>query len=427
MSRRARVTAVSIVVALVAVACTPDTTEEANPASRLRVFSVYRGADAEAFRSVLDEFTRETGIEASYVGTAAFAARIQDRVRNGDPPDVALFPQPALLAEMARAGFLVPIDDGVAASIADGYADWAVDLATVEGKLFGAWYKLSVNSLVWYPPQLFAARGYEVPTTWNELRALTDQMVRDGYTPWCLGMEAFDATGWVGTDWIEDLVLRLHGPDIYDQWTSGEIPFTDERIREAFAAFSELALQPGQVAGGRRAILSVPVLDAIDPMFEEPPGCLLTRQGSFQQGELPEGLTFGPNGDVDVFVLPPMQGTTAPLLASGEIAAVFTDSEEARALLAFLASPRSGEPWAAAGGYNSPHLSFDATAYGTELDRRLGELVQSAEVVRFDGADLMPPAVGTGTFWDGMVDLVAGAPLDRVLAEIQSGYSEGTP
>lgn len=422
MSRRARAIAASIVVALVAVSCTPDTTEEANPAPQLRVFGVYRAAEAGAFRSVLNEFTRETGIETSYVGTAAFAARIQDRVRNGDPPDVALFPQPALLAEMARAGFLVPIDDDVVASIADGYADWAVDLAKVDGELFGAWYKLSVNSLVWYPPQLFAARGYEVPVTWNDMQTLTDQMRVDGYTPWCLGMEAFDATGWVGTDWIEDLVLRLHGPEVYDQWTSGEIPFTDDRIRDAFTAFSELALQPGQVAGGRRSILSVPVLDAIDPMFDEPPGCLLTRQGSFQQGELPEDLAFGPNDDVDVFVLPPMQGTTAPLLASGEIAAAFTDSEEARALLAFLASPRSGEPWAAVGGYTSPHLGFDATSYGTELDRRVGELVASAEVVRFDGADLMPPAVGTGTFWDGMVDLVAGVPLDRVLTDIQSGY-----
>jgi alpha-glucoside transport system substrate-binding protein len=96
-------------------------------------------------------------------------------------------------------------------------------------------------------------------------------------------------------------------------------------------------------------------------------------------------------------------------------------------LLAFLASPRSGEPWAAAGGYNSPHLEFDTTFYSTELERRIGDLVQSAEVVRFDGSDLMPPSVGTGTFWSGMIDLVAGVPLDRVLADIQSGYSEGTP
>lgn len=416
-----------MIMVLAATAGTADTTDETNSAPVLRVFGNYRAADADAFRTVLDDFTRETGIETSYVGTAAFAARIQDRVRNGDPPDVALFPQPAILAEMARAGFLVPVGGEVAASIKEGYPDWAIDLATVDGALYGALYRMSVKSLVWYPPQVFATQGYEVPTIWDELQALTDQMVRDGFTPWCLGMESFGATGWVGTDWIEDLVLRLYGPDIYDRWTYGEIPFTDDRIRDAFAEFSELALQPGQVAGGRRAILSVPALAAIDPMFDDPPGCLLTRQGSFQHAELPRGLSVGSDGDVDVFVLPLMQGATAPLLTSGTIAAAFTDSEAARALLSFLASPRSGESWAAAGGYNSPHLDFDITTHSTDFERRVGELFQSAEVVRFDGSDLMPPSVGTGTFWSGMIDLAAGAPLDRVLANIQSGYAEGTP
>jgi alpha-glucoside transport system substrate-binding protein len=424
MRKHLRTASVCIALALVAAACTSGTTEDAEGESVVRVFGNYRGAEAAAFRAVLDEFTRQTGIETSYVGTAAFAARIQDRVRDGDPPDVALFPQPAILADMARAGFLVPLDGDVASAVEEGYADWALDLATIDGALYGAWYRLSVKSLVWYPPQVFAAQGYEVPATWDELDALTEQMVRDGFTPWCLGMESFAATGWVGTDWIEDLVLRLHGPDVYDRWTSGEIPFTDDRIRAAFAEFADVALQPGRVAGGRRAILSVPALAAIDPMFEEPPGCLLTRQASFQEGELPDEVTVGPEGDVDVFVLPAMDGAAAPLLASGEIAAAFTDSEETSSLLAYLASPESGVPWAAVGGYDSPHLGFDPADYGSDLDRRLGELVRAAEVVRFDGSDLMPPPVGTGTFWTGMIDLVAGSPIDRVLADIQAGYPE---
>jgi alpha-glucoside transport system substrate-binding protein len=422
-----RALVVSVVLALVTAACAGDTTEDDDEATVIRVFGNYRGADADAFRAELEVFSQATGIETDYVGTAAFAARIQDRIRDGDPPDVALFPQPAILAEMARSGFLVPLDGDLAASVEAGYPDWAIDRGTVDGDLYGVWYRLSLKSLVWYPPEVFAAQGYAVPTTWDELEGLTDRMKEDGFTRWCLGMEAFAATGWVGTDWIEDLVLRLHGPDVYDAWTSGEIPFTDPRIRAAFELFSEVALEPGEVAGGRRGILSVPALDAIDPMFTEPPGCLLSRQGSFQAAELPEDVTFGPDGDVDVFVLPPMEGAAAPLLASGEIAAAFADSEEVRALMAFLAGPRSGDLWAARGGYNSPQVAFDRASYDGELERRVDELVRSAEVVRFDGADLMPPSVGTGTFWSGMVDLVAGAPLDGVLIQIQSGYDQTTP
>ena len=364
MRRHRRTYVIWLAVALAAAACTSAPTQETDAEAVLRVFGNYRGGDAEAFRMVLDEFTQQTGIETKYVGTAAFATRIQERVRDGDPPDVALFPQPAILADLARAGYLVALDDGVVAAVEEGYDDWAVDLVTVDEVAYGALFRISVKSLVWYPPKVFAARGYEVPTTWDELEALTDQMKRDGYTPWCLGMESFGATGWVGTDWVEDLVLRLHGPAFYDQWTSGEVPFTDSRIEAAFAEFGVVALQPGQVAGGRRAILSVPALAAINPMFRDPPECLLTRQASFQESDLPEDVSVGQEGDVDVFVLPPMEPGPAPLLVSGEIAATFSDADEAQALVAFLATPESGVPWAAAGGYGSPHTGFDTATYG---------------------------------------------------------------
>jgi alpha-glucoside transport system substrate-binding protein len=252
-------------------------------------------------------------------------------------------------------------------------------------------------------------------------------MIADGFTPWCLGMESFGATGWVGTDWVEDIILRFSGPEFYDQWTAGAVGFGDDRVRDAFEEFGAIALTPGWVAGGRRAVLTVPALDAIQPMFDDPPGCLLTRQGSFQEGALPAGIEVGPQGDVDVFVLPPVDPGSAPLLVSGEIAAAFTDSDEARALVGFLASPEAGAPWAIRGGYTSPLQGFDSALYGSELERRLGELVSGADIVRFDGSDLMPPEVGTGTFWRGIVDYVAGEPLDTVLETIQAGYGDATP
>lgn len=412
---------------LAATACSSGSAGNANDPPDLRVFGNYRNADAAAFRTVLDRFTRETGIATSYVGTAAFATRIGERLREGDRPDVALFPQPAILSEVAAQGFLVPFDGELAETVRGAYGDWALALGSLDGLLYGAPYRVSVKSLVWYPPGIFAERGYEVPATWEQLRTLTDRMVRDGFTPWCLGMESFGATGWVGTDWIEDIVLRLPGPEVYDRWTEGDVPFTDEQIRAAFTEFGGMVLAPGRVAGGARAILSVPVLDAIAPMFADPPECLLTRQGSFQETALPSGTELGPSGDVDVFVLPPAGGGEAPLLVSGEIAAMFTDSAEARALIAYLASPESGVPWAATGGYNSPHAAFDLSAYGSRFERRLGELLGEADVIRFDGSDLMPPTVGTGTFWRGMVDLVAGSPLDSVLTAIQAGYEQSPP
>jgi alpha-glucoside transport system substrate-binding protein len=428
---RAHRTALLLVAtAVTAAGCTGDP-EAAVPAAEvdtdvLEVFTNYRDAEADAFRAVLDDFTATTGHPVRHVGTAAFARRLPERVRDGDPPDVALVPQPALIAELAEDGHLVPLDDEVAAGLADTLLPGAGAIGQVDGRPYGAWFRLSVNSLVWAPPGPLASTGGDgpLPRTWDELLRFNSQYEADtGRPSWCLGMESFDATGWVGTDWIEDLVLRLHGPDVYDAWVAGEIPFTDPRIREAFEEFSRVALVEGRVLGGRRGILSTPVLDAVLPMLDDPPGCLLARQGSVQEGALPEGSEIGPDGDLQVYLLP---GTdpdgVPPVLAAGEIAVAFDDRAPVVALMQFLAEPASATAWAERGSFTSPHATFDEDAYPTEFDRQLAQLVARAPVVRFDGSDQMATSVGTGTFWQGMVDLVAGTPLDQVLEEIQAGW-----
>lgn len=424
MSSLSRVAALAAVVAAL-VACSGDAEDVSAPDEPvvLEVFTNYRGADADAFREVLAGFTEQTGIETRLVGTAAFAARLPERVRDGDPPDVALIPQPAVLAELARDDRLAPLD---LPELEDTLLPGAAAVGFVDGQRYGVWFRLAVKSLVWYPPAAFAEAGYELPTTWDELLELTRRIERDGTPPWCLGMESFAATGWVGTDWVEDLVLRLHAPQVYDGWAAGRIPFTDERIQEAFEAFTTIALVEGRVAGGPRAILTTPALDAVLPMLDDPPGCLLSRQASFQLADLPDGTEVGPDGDLNVFVLPDDDIVgPAPLVASGEIAAAFNRNPEPLALVEYLAQPSAGEPWARLGGFTSPHASFDATTYAEPFDRQVAELVADTEVVRFDASDQMPTEIGTGAFWTGIVDLISGAPLDRVLAEIEAARPTG--
>jgi alpha-glucoside transport system substrate-binding protein len=73
-------------------------------------------------------------------------------------------------------------------------------------------YKADVKSLVWYVPENFEDAGYEVPGTMEELKALTEQIVADGETPWCIGLGSGGATGWPATDWVEDMMLRTQPP-----------------------------------------------------------------------------------------------------------------------------------------------------------------------------------------------------------------------
>lgn len=421
------VVALALALAVAACSATPDASSPDEVAERLEVFTNFRGADAEAFTGVLATFTERTGIQTRHVGTAALAQRLPERIRNGDPPAVALVPQPALIEELARAGHLTALDSDVEDAVST-LLPGAEAIGVVDGTRYGVWFKLSLKSLVWYPADAFDDAGYDVPATFDELLGLSRRIQESETAPWCLGVESFGATGWVGTDWIEDLVLRLHGPEVYDEWVQGDIAFTDERIREAFEVFGTIAFTDGFVLGGPRAALTTPALSAIDPMLEPEPACLMSKQASFQEGELPPGTQIGPDGELDVFVLPPAdEEGPPPLLAAGEVAVAFDGSDETRALMAFLADPDAGASWAATGGFTSPHATFDPEIYASSFDAMVGDLAGEADVVRFDGSDQMPTDVGTGTFWAGIIDYLAGVELDVVLEDIQRGYGTEVP
>lgn len=391
----------------------------------LSVFGPWRGEQAASFRALLDDFEAESGIKVRYTGTGSFPEAIVDRVEEGDPPDIAIFPQPALLEELVARGYVLSLPDDIARLARTNYLPTIAEVDRTVRSIDGVLVRVNVKSLVWYRPGLFEARGYTIPTTWEELVALTARMAADGYAPWCLGLESFDSDGWPATDWVEDIVLRFGGTPVYDGWVTGSIPFTDQAIAGAVEEFGRLALAATEPIGGRRSVVNTPVNEAQDPMFESPPRCLMYRQASFQIDNLPEGVEVGTGEETDVFVLPGREaGAPAPLLIGGDFAAALTDREEAFALLRFLASPESGEAWARRGDYISPFSDFDLDRYGSVFDARMAGLVADAGVVRFDASDLMYPPVGTGTFRDAMVLFAATSQLDEALRLAQSGYDQ---
>ena len=383
------------------------------------VLGVVAGEQQEKLEEALAPFEAETGIDVVYEGTDAFATLLPVRVDSGNAPDIAMFPQPGLMRDFGEEGSLVPISEFMDVQAAYSQ-DW-LDLATVNDELYGVWYRVSVKSLVWYSPEAFTAAGYEVPTTWDELMALTDQIVQDGGTPWCLGMESGDATGWVGTDWVEDIMLRTAGPEVYDQWITHEIPFNDDRVKAAFEQFGEIALNSDYVVGGPVGVLSTPFGDSPNPLFEASPGCYLHRQANFIASFFPETVEVGT--DVSIFPLPginPEHGT--PVLVAGDVFAMFNDTPEARALMEYLATPEPHEIWAGLGGFISPHQQVSLDAYINDITRQQAEILLNADVIRFDGSDMMPGAVGTGTFWTGITSYVGGTDVDTVLSDIENSW-----
>jgi len=283
---------------------------------------------------------------------------------------------------------------------------------------------LSLKSLVWYRPEEFDRLSLEVPATLSELEEMVVEMREQGATPWCFGLEAQGATGWAATDWIEDMVLRMSGPDIYERWMAGDVAFSDPAIREPFEAFRSLVLVPGSVAGGIPGVLRTSVSDSASGLFGEPADCVLHRQASFAFTWFPQELQFGPDGDIDFFVLPGIDETEAPLVVGSTVAVAFDDRPAVEQVMAYLATPESTRVWAEAGGHLTPHNTSAADDL-PEADQRALDLLLEASVIQPDASDAMKPEIGSDLLWQEITRWVTGTTTyDQFAATLDEAISK---
>jgi alpha-glucoside transport system substrate-binding protein len=396
----------------------------------LTLFGPWRGEDEALFNSVLAYFNAATGVDGRYSSSENYEQQIVIDTQAGSPPNIAIIPQPGLLADLAAKGFLTPLGQENADWVKQNYGageSW-VGYGTYKGKdgkdaFYGFPYKADLKSLIWYVPENFEEAGYEIPKTMEDLLKLSDQIVEDGGVPWCIGLGSGGATGWPATDWIEDLMLRTQKPEVYDKWVSNEVKFDDPAVVAAIDEFGKFAKKDEYVSGGVAAVASTDFRDSPKGLFEIPPKCFLHHQASFISSFFPPDKKLGT--DADFFYMPtyaskPDLGT--PVLGAGTIVAITKDSPAAKAFIDFLKTPIAHEVWMAQAAFLTPYKGVNPEAYANDPLKRQGEILTSATTFRFDASDLMPGKIGAGAFWTGMVNYVGGKDAKSVASDIQKAW-----
>jgi alpha-glucoside transport system substrate-binding protein len=396
----------------------------------LTIFGPWRGEDETLAKSMFAYFEDATGVTVNYSSSENYEQQIVIDTQAGSPPNIAILPQPGLLADLASKGFLTDLGEKNAAWMKDNYAagqSW-VDLGTYKGKdggnhFYGFSYKADLKSLVWYSPENFEDAGYEVPKTMEELKALTEKIAASGAKPWCIGLGSGGATGWPATDWVEDFMLRTQMPDVYDKWVKNEIPFNDPAVLGAIDEFGWFAKNDKYVDGGVAAVTSTDFRDSPKGLFTSPPKCYMHRQASFIPSFFPEGTKMGQ--DADFFYLPAYESKPdlgKPVLGAGTLVTITKDSPAAEAFIAWLETPIAHEVWMAQKSFLTPFKGVNADAYSNPQSKKMGEILTTATTFRFDASDMMPGKIGAGAFWTGMIDYVGGKSSADVGASIQKAW-----
>jgi alpha-glucoside transport system substrate-binding protein len=401
----------SVVLALLVAACGSAPQSSADP--MIRVVASWTGRELEAFKSVLAPFEARTGYHVEYVATRDLRGTLAQQVADGVPPDIAGLAGPQHMADLAHAGVLHDLAGAIdLRAYKDAVAPTFIDLGTVDGRLVGVFIRSTVKGLIWFNP---AVHQHDAPTTWAELELMTVQLRET--TPWCLGLASRESSGWPGTDWIENFLIRQSGVDVYDEWVAGNLAWTSPEVTRAWKAYGRVAAESA-VYGGIRGALETDFSDAGEPLFTDPPGCLFLHQGSFmptfwqQDGRVP-------GRDFDFFPFPEVDADhRGGVVGAGDLFGLLTESEPARELLRYLVTPEAQTLWVSAGGALSVHRKV--TAYPDAVATRAAAMLTQASSFRFDASDLMPSDVNVA-FWHGVLDYTEDpSRLPAILADLDS-------
>ena len=402
-------------IAVAALAATVAIVPSANAVDEVTIFGGFGGGQAEGFQAELDAFGAANGIKITYTTLAAYDTDIRVKVKAGQAPNIGMWPQPGGLLEYSSV--LEPIDGlksvdlaGIKNTLVPGWAN----LATKGGKTYGLPVSANVKSLVWYNPANFKAAGLTVPKTDADLTKLanTIKSKKLGY-PWCVGIESGGATGWAATDWMEEYVLRYGGEAQYTAWWKGKLAWSSPTVQKAAKKFADVALTPGNVNGGGKAIAATSFGTTAALFATDKNKCFMMRQGSFITDFFPDAIKAAYKANdftnVGVFKLPAPAGTTDAVLGGGDLAAAFDDKAATQKVLNFILSDKLGQgPMLAKyPSYLSAHKTFPSAGYANPITKNIAGILSSAKLFGFDGSDLAP-AIVNATEWKELTNWISG-------------------
>jgi len=388
------------------------------------VLGVWSDGELDSFNAVLAPFTAQTGITVNYETSRDQDAILTTRVTAGNPPDLAAAPSPSLLTRFANQGKVINLENIMnMTQLKSDYDKGWIDLGTVNGHLVQIFSWADLKGLVWYSPKVFAAKGYTVPKTWQDMITLQNKIKSDGTTPWCMAVESGAASGWAGSDFHKEIALSTVGPNVYDSWWQGKTKWTSPAIKSTWTTFGQiLGSGDANVYGGANYVINTNFGEVGTPMFQSPPKCAMLNQASFITSFFTKANPNLKAGvDFNFFPLPDLTSQYAGAhVVAGDAWSMFHDTPQARQMIKYLQTADAQAIWVKRGGKISPNNQVSLDSYPDPLSKSTAQILVATKIAEYDAGDLMPGDM-KNAYWAAVLQFAADqSKLNSILANLDA-------
>jgi alpha-glucoside transport system substrate-binding protein len=395
-------------------------TQASNVSGSVTILADWTGPEGESFKAVLDGFkAKYPNVDAKYRPSTNIAQDLSTAVEGGNPPDLAAVPNPGLTADYQQRGALKPIDFAKDTVDANFSQDW-VDLGTIDGKLYGVFFKGANKSTVWYNVHAFDDAGVEAPSTWDDLMQTAQTIKASGVPAWSI--DASD--GWPLTDLFENIYARQSGPDKYRQLTTHDIAWTDDSVKQALTAMNDIFNDTDNIVGGTDGALQTDFPTSVSNVFASPPKGAMIIEGDFVPGVVAGQTPAKPETDYNFFDFPSFGNSSNVVVGGGNEVIMFKDSPAAQALVQYLASPEAGEIWAKRGGFSSPNKNVSEDVYPDEITKRSATALANADNFLFDMSDLAPAEFGSDAEFSLLQEFFKNHDVDGTAQKLEAAAAK---
>ncbi len=404
-------------------ACGSSSGSSVIKSSTIDLLNVWTGEEATSFNTVVAPFKQQHGITINLDTTRDLTTVLTSRLRANNPPDIAILPNPGQMQQLAKQGHLIALDGFLDMNqIKQDYAEAWISLGSYNSKLYAIFYKAANKGTVWYNPAQFQKNNYQIPSSWQDMITLSNNIAGSGKYPWSMGVSSPGSNGWPAADWIAEIYLNQSGPAMYDKWVAHQIPWTDPSIKSAFQMFGQIAGGNHYINGAPDAILATGFQPASFLPFDAPPEADLYYLGDFTEGFITAQFPKAVAGtDFNFFPFPTINQQYAGAVTGGaDVVVAMRNTTAVQALVAYLATAEAQEIWVERGGFTAVNKSVPLSAYPDAVTQASAKMLTTASIYRFGADDLMPPAV-ENAFWAATLSYIkTPSSLDSILSSMES-------